>query len=60
MSADSADERPLLDRAPLTLREAWALWAAAGVALLFVLACVGIAFDVPALRQALDARSLFR
>ena len=61
MTADPADDRSTSPpRAPMSVAEAWALWAAAGLALLFVLACVGIAFDVPALRNALDARSLFR
>ena len=64
MSFEVADSAPVpADEpapAPITLREAWALWAAVGIAVLFVLACVGNAFDVPGLRHALDARRLFR
>ena len=53
-------ESPESARPPMTIREAWVVWAAAGMAILFALACVGIAFDVAGLRHALDARSLFR
>jgi hypothetical protein len=41
------------------VREAWALWIAAGLATLFVLACVAVAFDLAGLRGALDVRNLF-
>jgi hypothetical protein len=46
--------------APMTLREAWALSASAGLFLLFAAACTAVAFDLPALRHALDVRTLFR
>ena len=51
---------PSEPRPPLSITEAWKLWASLGVLVLFALACVGIAFDVPGLRNALDARRLFR
>jgi hypothetical protein len=46
--------------APMTMREAWALSAGAGLFLLFAVACAAVAFDVPALRHALDVRAFFR
>jgi hypothetical protein len=44
----------------MTMGEAWALSASAALFLLFALACAAVAFDLPALRHALDVRALFR
>jgi hypothetical protein len=47
-------------RAPLTALEMWKLSIAGAVVVLFALAAIAIAFDVPALRHALDLRRAFR
>jgi hypothetical protein len=44
----------------MTLNEAWAVSLGAAAFLLFALSCAAIAFDLPALRHALDVRALFR
>jgi hypothetical protein len=48
------------ERAPLTPAAMWRLSLAGAMVVLFALACVALAFDVPALGRALDLRRLFR
>jgi hypothetical protein len=51
---------PTAERAPLTVAEMWRLSIAGAIVVLFVLGAIGVAFDVPGLRHALDLRRLFR